>query len=669
MRGIVLCLACIVGATFSFSARAQQLSPAACGSLLISVEPEVLADNSPVIFAVPADVDGDGISDEVSSDGLRVTVTYRGPAAKPQQGITVSNGGKRVLAVADLDGAPGSELLVMGTATVDVLAADATGALQSIASAKLPATGTLPYQGWVGHFRSKVTADLLLGNPSTGQLLLYSSSGNTLVAVPGVEIISAGATVLDNAVAIADMDGDGLDDLVFGVNGGVSMARLGARPTWELFENLELPAQRSCASVAVGDFNADGRRDLVVEPKVNDGYSPVNTWLQTATGDFSPLPEAPAPYWGSTGRLLIGDLNKDGRDDLVDSGRVAQLIGDVWAPSPPLPFARALNLFDWDGDGLLELTALDSTSHLVRAGLAHADLELTLDTGSQLDVSAPISAVVVIKNRGPTATEGLALTTNLPGAHFSLCTDSSGSGTDNCPLVVLSPQESLSVALSQDRDANRDLEGFDLSVCSGAPDPDSSNSSLHVPIGHSVQADLGTSMASAFLVTGEFSVTTFVGNSGPATAHDLRLSIEIEPAGNTPQLEADPARARCTSDAHGAACSLDSLAWGESWAVSLSGLHYSGREITITSTVAANSPDPDPSRNTFVMRIPAGLKPAGGISGGAASDPLIDSGCTCRLRNRAAQGAPWPLALFAAWAIRRARSRRVRRAGSARASG
>ncbi|MEI9936873.1 MAG: FG-GAP-like repeat-containing protein [Pseudomonadota bacterium] len=669
MRGVILGLVCVVGAAFPASARAQQLSPAACGSLLLSVEPQVLADNSQLIFSVPADMDGDGIIDEVSSDGISVTVTYRGTAAKPQQVFTVTSGTRRALAVGDLDGAPGAELLVMGPAKTDVLAADVTGALHSIASVTLESTGSSPFVASVGHFRSQTTADLLLGNTSTKLLSLYSLSGITLAAVPGVELLSAGATTLDNAIAIADMDGDGLDDLVFGVNGGVSMARLGSRSTWELFQNLELPGQRlNCSAIAVGDFNGDGRRDLAVEAEVNDGGLPVNTWLQTATGDFSLLPEGPPPFWGSPGRLLVGDLNKDGKDDLVNSRAVAQLMGDTWAPSPPLPYERALNLFDWDGDGSLELTALDQMSHLVRAGLAHADLELTLGSDSQLDVSAQLRGSLVIKNLGPTATEGIALTSNLPGGHFPFCTDSSGNGTDKCPLLVLSPQESFTIGFSQDATANRDLDGFDVSVCSGAPDPDPANNTLHVPITHSKFSDLGIGMSSFFLTTGEFGVSTFVVNDGPATAYDLHLTIQIEPGGIIPEVASDPPSARCTSDAHGATCDLDSLAWGETWQVSSGGLQYSGSEITITSTVTASSPDPDLSRNTYVMRIPAGLKPVGAPSGWPGTSSSADSGCSCSLRGRAAQGAPWSLVLIAAWLLRRARSRRAARVHSSATS-
>src|SRR6185369_11361579 len=264
MRGSILGVACLFGVTVSFAARAQQLPTAACGSLLVSVEPQVLAEASPLIFQVPADVDGDGTIDEVSSDGNHVTVTYRGPAAKPQQALTLP-GGRRAIAVGEFDGAPGAELVVLGTGLVDVWAADATGALRSIASAKPDVASGSPTRGWLGHFRSKATTDLLLGNTSAKLLALFSLSGNTLVQVPGVEFLSAGATTLDDAVAVADMDGDGLDELIFGVNGGVTLARLGTRPTWQLFQNLELPGQRgNCSAIAVGDFNADGRRDLAV---------------------------------------------------------------------------------------------------------------------------------------------------------------------------------------------------------------------------------------------------------------------------------------------------------------------------------------------------------------------------------------------------------------------
>jgi hypothetical protein len=64
----------------------------------------------------------------------------------------------------------------------------------------------------------------------------------------------------------------------------------------------------------VGDLNVDGRDDLV--HLVDGDY--VHTWLSNGDGNFSVGTFRPWGGYGiSSGRWVVGDLNADGRDDLV----------------------------------------------------------------------------------------------------------------------------------------------------------------------------------------------------------------------------------------------------------------------------------------------------------------------------------------------------------------
>jgi MYXO-CTERM domain-containing protein len=203
-------------------------------------------------------------------------------------------------------------------------------------------------------------------------------------------------------------------------------------------------------------------------------------------------------------------------------------------------------------------------------------------------------------------------------------------------------------------------------VCGGAPEVNASNNRVALPVTKTDVADVAVGMSSAFATTGAFGATAFVVNNGRAEAHDLSLRMTVAPSpAMTPTVATSEASANCTTDARGATCTLKSLEFGGNWAVGLSGLRYTGSEITITSTVTTGSPDPDSSNNQYVMVIPAGLKPPGGGSfpdtpgstPGTKSGDQAASGCACGVRRQPSTGAaPWLVAaLFATW------QRRVRR--------
>src|SRR5438874_83752 len=80
-------------------------------------------------------------------------------------------------------------------------------------------------------------------------------------------------------------------------------------------------------SVAVGDFNSDGRSDLAV---ANEGSGNVSVLLGNGDGTF----QAAVNYGagGNPGSVAVGDFNADGKPDLAvantGSGNVSVLLGD-----------------------------------------------------------------------------------------------------------------------------------------------------------------------------------------------------------------------------------------------------------------------------------------------------------------------------------------------------
>ena len=162
--------------------------------------------------------------------------------------------------------------------------------------------------------------------------------------------------------AVADLNGDGYDDLVLGMRGNGKREDLNAFVYYGSPEGLGerrqqlLPAP-ACVSVAVGDFNGDGRPDLAFVCQAWEGsHVPfksdrfVRIFYQSELG-FEPkrYVDLEIAAWTGSGetrsysaREQVGaaDLDGDGYTDLIvrsDDGRVNVYWGGPQGPDPAQP--------------------------------------------------------------------------------------------------------------------------------------------------------------------------------------------------------------------------------------------------------------------------------------------------------------------------------------------
>ena len=194
------------------------------------------------------------------------------------------------------------------------------------------------------------------------------------------------------SVAVGDFNGDGKQDLAVANYSSDNVSILLGDGTGHFSGATNFAVGDSPYSVAVGDFNGDGKQDLAI---ANTFSANVSILLGDGAGNFS----GPTNFGAgiSPFSVAVGDFNGDGNQDLAvansGSDNVSILLGDGAGNfSAPTNFAvgdvpRSVTVGDFNGDGKQDLAVANlfsgNVSILLGDGAGNFSAPTNFGTGNQ----------------------------------------------------------------------------------------------------------------------------------------------------------------------------------------------------------------------------------------------------------------------------------------------
>jgi len=334
----------------------QTLNPGALPGFLF--RPSMITDYIPTSIAA-GDFNHDGHTDWVVSNGGANTLwLYLGNGdgtAQPPVIIPLLGQSPVAVAAADLRGSGNLDLIVAeaDSGEVGVLLGNGDGTFGVETDYYIPGAPTCLL---VDDFNGDGHKDILVGmagNVNVGEIALLPGDGTGKFGSPIYQPyeyanVSSSDILLANNVVEADLNGDGLPDLVVNdsnaVTPGVYAYLNQGDGTFKISQLVDMPSSFDVPSnLALGDVNGDGCADLVITRTSGMAYLHLGNCDGTFQDPFGglPLPTGDLPVG-----VVLADVNGDGNLDIITSAAFLD-VGAEYGDQP----GNLLSVFLGDGHG------------------------------------------------------------------------------------------------------------------------------------------------------------------------------------------------------------------------------------------------------------------------------------------------------------------------------
>lgn len=308
---------------------------------------------------IVADLDGDGDLDvATASEDQLLVLENTGGGRLGAPGVVTADSRTRTIAAVDLDGDGLPELLSTSQTSDTVSSYPNLGGLRFTTPRTTSAPGR-PAAILAADLDADGTPEIVVADGSGARVLVFATS-ETGGLIENSPYLLGGATPA--SLQSSDMDGDGILDLVVGIDRAVAVLR-GTGETG-LEPAIVLDVITSTASnVVVADANGDALPDILI------GRSSPNeaiVFVGDGSGGFEPVP---VDLWVVPRALAAADLDGDADVELVALGvsleRPAILWGGEPHVTPPPTFSRrevslgarphGADLGDFNNDGIVDI--------------------------------------------------------------------------------------------------------------------------------------------------------------------------------------------------------------------------------------------------------------------------------------------------------------------------
>jgi hypothetical protein len=303
----------------------------------------------------------------------------------------------------------------------------------SFAAATNYSVGDNPFAVAVGDFNGDGKQDLATANYFSDNVSILLGDGAGNFSSP----TNFSVDRHPESLAVGDFNGDGKQDLAVGNSESYKVSILLGDGTGNFSAHTDFYADYRQTSVAVGDFNGDGKQDLAT---ANNYFNTVSILLGDGTGNFSAPTNLNFAAGTAPSTVAVGDFNRDGKQDLAVAnigiypdynGSVSILLGDGTGNfSSPTNFAigdgsYSVAVGDFNGDGKQDLAVGNYYSFNVSILLGDGAGNFSAPTSFPV-ASIPFSVVVGDFNNDGKQDLAVTYGNNDPGIVSVLLGDGAG---------------------------------------------------------------------------------------------------------------------------------------------------------------------------------------------------------------------------------------------------